>query len=404
MKKKILLGVLFVLLPFINVNAASVSASLNCKKVVLSPGEKTTCTLDGKVSDGSISGFQSNINFDDNIKITNFAKGSDFNGSVDIADKFISLDTEGEEVSGEFNIGTIYITAGDKANVTSNITFSNSILSVDTVDNVVDQSVTIAPVSIKIASNDNSLKDLKINGKTIEGFSSTKEQYDIELSSSSVNISATANNSGAKVTGDIGDKKLSYGSNKFTITVTAETGAIKKYILYIDRPEVREIKSITMNGDKHPVVSGVYSFTKEYKKMVNSIVFDLELVNDNDASFVSGFGPRTVDNLDVGKNQVLFKTVDKDGNVLTYTINVNILSDDKVETTDDNKDDNNDDSTINKDDNNVDKDSNTNDKKDESVKNPSTGVNVSIILSFGTLLMGFVIYIILKKKNYFKKI
>lgn len=400
MKKKILLGALFVFLPF-KVNAANVSLSVNCDKILLD-NDFAKCTLDGEVTDGSISGFQTDFDYDSNMSFR-FEKNSVFSGSVDEGDKNIALYTEGESITGKFNIGTFILRNYSNTGEISTLSFSNSKVSVDTVDNVVDQDVTINSISIKNASHERRLSDIKINGKSIEGFDKDEEFYEVELNDKNVTITATALNEFAKVEGFVENKKLNYGDNKFTINVTSESGSKNSYIIYITRPEIREIKELIVNGNKHNVSNGLYKFDLISSENFSSIVFDAKLDNDSLVDFVDGFGPRKVDNLVVGNNEVLFKTVDKDGEVLTYTINVVVRGDKDNSSTNNNEENKTEDK---KDENKTEdkKEENKTDNKKEDVKNPDTGVNVSIIAVLSISIIAVVSYVILRKKNYFKKI
>lgn len=391
MKKNLfLLGVIGLLMPF-GADALSGNVSLNCAKSTLKSGDSMICTIKAN-TDEEASGISGKIVLGDNLTLEQFNVAAGWEGTGNEGN--IGLYTD-KNKKGEFDIGSFVVKAGNKQGVDTSVSLSDvSIADAD----FNEETFTVQPFSVRVVSKDNGLSDIKINGKTIEGFDSSKDNFELSLSDTKVTISATATNSSSKITGDIGEKKLEYGNNTFKINVTSETGDVKKYTLYIDKPEIRQIKSITMNGDKFHVVNGVYSFTKEYKKNVSSIVFDAELVNEADVDFVEGFGPRTVDNLVPGKNVVLFKTVDKNGEVLTYTINVNILADGDNTSGDNNSSTDND----KKEDNTTDK--NDTNKKEDNVKNPDTGVNVSIVLAVSMLLIGGITYIVLKNKNYFKKI
>lgn len=374
MKKKILVGFLFVFLPFLKVNAINVGVSFNCEKTILIPSEEIKCTLDGEVNDGSISGFETDFDFDNYISVTKFLKNSSFAGFVEVEDKNISLYTEGEDITGKFNIGTLYITASSNISVTSSFTFSNSKLAVNTIDNVVDQDIIINPVSFRIASNDNLLSDIKINGKSIEGFDLRKNSFELNLNDEKVTITATSENQFAMIDGLVENSVLNYGENKFSISVTSENGSKNVYVLEINRFRAGELEQIILDGKSYYIGSEDYEheifLTKDYK----SIDIDAKFIDDSLGYFVDGFGPRKIENLVVGDNNVLIKTIDKEGNVLTYTINIVILGYE-------------DDSSIeNKEENKV------LDKKEE-VKNSDTGVNVStiVILSLFVIIVGYVI-------------
>lgn len=396
MKKKILLSALFVFLPF-KVNAANISLSVNCDKNVLIPSEEIKCTLDGEVSDGSISGFESDFNFDNNINVTKFVKNSVFSGSVDVEDKNISLYTEGEEITGKFNIGTLYIKASSNVSKTSNIIFTNSKFAVNTQDNVVDQDVTINPVSFRIASDNNLLSDIKINGKSIESFDPKKNKFFLDLYDEKITITATSADPYAKIEGLVDNKSLNYGESKFEIVVKSESGSENVYVIKITKFRDGELSHIIVDDGSLYFGAGEYEIGMIINK--NSVNLDAEFIDDSLAEFVEGYGPRKIDNLKIGDNKILLKTIDKEGNILTYTINLKVLSysdDSSIDKEEDNKKEEN--KTEDK------KEENKTDNKKEDVKNPDTGVNVSIIAVLSISIIAVVSYVILRKKNYFKKI
>lgn len=84
----------------------------------------------------------------------------------------------------------------------------------------------------------NRLKDISIDGVTIEGFESSEFEYKVyvENTTKSINLTATTINSNAKVTGT-GTIELVEGENLVELSVKAQNGDIQKYNLVINRAE-----------------------------------------------------------------------------------------------------------------------------------------------------------------------
>lgn len=380
MKKKLfLLGVIGLLMPF-NISALSGNVSLSCDKAKLNAGESTTCTIKGSIEDGSVSSVNARVELGENLSLVSVDTDSSWQG--DGEDGNIELYTD-DNKNGEFNIGTVVVKAGNSTGVSTSVSLKDVVL-YDAAFK--EQSLEVNSFAIRVLSKENTLKDLKINGNTINGFKSDKTDYSIELDESEISISALSNDESANVTGDIGNKKLVYGENKFTITVTSESGSKKNYTVTINKPEIRELKKLKVNGMDFGLQKGLYEYDMIVLDDLSSISFEAELLNEN-VKFVDGFGPRKVDNLIPGKNAILIKVVDNNGDVLTYTIYAEKLvsdEDDKIE---------------------IDEDKNTNvNGNKEEIKNPNTGINVSLTVGFILSLIIIISYVILRKKNYFNKI
>ncbi|HHY96414.1 MAG TPA: cadherin-like beta sandwich domain-containing protein, partial [Acholeplasma sp.] len=87
----------------------------------------------------------------------------------------------------------------------------------------------------ELPSTDNTLKDLKINGKSIENFDSENLYYEIvvdELKVDSIIIEGVKNDSTALISGD-GEKEIKPGTNTFVVEVTAEDGSKRNYIVTV---------------------------------------------------------------------------------------------------------------------------------------------------------------------------
>lgn len=82
-------------------------------------------------------------------------------------------------------------------------------------------------------SSDNTLKSLQISPGTLSpAFSPDRTTYNatVDADVTELVVSAAANDSAAKIS--ISGRRMDPGSNTTTITVTAEDGSVKKYIIY----------------------------------------------------------------------------------------------------------------------------------------------------------------------------
>ena len=97
-------------------------------------------------------------------------------------------------------------------------------------------------------SNNNYLKSLSVKGQTISPkFSKSTYSYKLTVDEnvSSITINASAADSTAKISGK-GTKELSFGDNKFTVTVTAQSGVKRYYTITVTR---KGSEKKTVKGD-----------------------------------------------------------------------------------------------------------------------------------------------------------
>lgn len=180
-------------------------------------------------------------------------------------------------------------------------------------------------VNVRVKSNNNNLKSLSLNNGTLSpGFNANTVNYKATINAANTTINAAVADNTAKISGT-GSKTLKYGKNTFKVVVTSEAGTTKTYNIEITRPDNRS----TNNNLKSLSTSvGSISFNKSttsYSLNVASDVTSAKInaaVEDSKASFVSGYGSRTV-NLKYGKNSVLVKVKAENEKVKTYTININ---------------------------------------------------------------------------------
>ena len=130
-------------------------------------------------------------------------------------------------------------------------------------------------------SSDNTLKSLQISPGTLSpAFSPDRTTYNatVDADVTELVVSAVANDNAAKVS--ISGRRMDPGSNTTTITVTAEDGSVKRYIIYttklVDGQEatteaeskteaVTEDASQTVNNDGTVTIDGrKYSIVQDY--------------------------------------------------------------------------------------------------------------------------------------------
>ena len=95
---------------------------------------------------------------------------------------------------------------------------------------------TYAVTAPSVGNPNNYLKDIKVNGTTISGFSHLKQSYNMNLASNvtSVNISATKINNNATVSG-VGNININSNNQATTIVVRAENGKTREYVINFTR-------------------------------------------------------------------------------------------------------------------------------------------------------------------------
>ncbi len=182
--------------------------------------------------------------------------------------------------------------------------------------------VTGGSITVRVQSTVNTLSSLSISGGTIS-FNASTTSYNVTIDSASATISATATDSAATVAGT-GSKTLNYGANAFNIVVTSEAGTTKTYTINVTRPDNRStnnnLSSLTVSSGTINFNAATTSYTLTVGKDITSMTVGASLA-DSKASFVSGYGPRTV-NLNVGNNDILIKVNNEKGETKTYTLKV----------------------------------------------------------------------------------
>ena len=160
-------------------------------------------------------------------------------------------------------------------------------------------------------SSDNTLKSIKIDGEEIV----VADRMQYETNKMNVTISVETNDSNA--TTDIDDGYLVVGENNINITVTAEDGSKKDYVLAIKRLSDNTNIKIKVNGEEIEFVDDrasvmVSSDTKklDYKYEVKDKNAKVEITGDKDLEYGDNIVKFTVTAED-GTEEVYELTVDK---------------------------------------------------------------------------------------------
>lgn len=180
-------------------------------------------------------------------------------------------------------------------------------------------------VSLAIKSTDNTLKDLKLDGKTIDKFKSSTFEYEIEVPSDTdkIELKATPNNANATFVDDFGNRKLElkYGENEVLVKVKSESGEIQVYKLLITREDDRN----TNNNLKEVIINSGKIKLELSKNKVNYTVKTYKLKTlEVDAVAVDSKAKVDVkipEEIIVGDNVVTITVTSENGEEKVYTIN-----------------------------------------------------------------------------------
>lgn len=251
-----------------NVKAAQ-TAHVSISSASANVGDEVTITITAS-SDVKIELCDLRINYDSSI--LQYVKGFDAGGGG--TGRLISPNaTSFDVVFKTINPGTATISVDKSTSYTSSA--DEDYMSLTTSSGSVNVK---APASY---SSDNTLKSLQISPGTLSpAFSPDRTTYNatVDANVKELVVSAVANDNAADVS--ISGRRMDPGSNTTTITVTAEDGSVKKYIIYTTRLEdgqeatteaeskteaVTEDVSQTVNNDGTVTIDGrKYSVVKDY--------------------------------------------------------------------------------------------------------------------------------------------
>lgn len=233
MKKNVfLIGVICSILIPINVSALTGNVSLSCDKTKLKPNEETTCSVKANTNE-DVSAVGARITLGSNLTLTSVTTDSSWEGNGDDGNIQLYIDNNKK---GNFNIATFKVKAGS---VNTGADTSVSLSDVKLSDaSFAETDFTVSSVNVRILSNINTLKTLTVSDSNFT-FNKDTNSYELTIDEDNTTISATKDDNNSSISGDVGNKKLNYGLNTFTIKVTSESGIVNIYTLKINRPDNR---------------------------------------------------------------------------------------------------------------------------------------------------------------------
>lgn len=178
--------------------------------------------------------------------------------------------------------------------------------------------------------SDTTLKNIVISsGKLNPSYVASTRSYNVDVTKDidKITINAVKNNETQKVTGVVKDYALKFGENKFTITVVAENGNSKDYVITVNRQDTRStnnnLKSLEIEEGK---------LNKEFKSDVleyqMKVLYDVTKLNikyetEEEHAKVEVFGD--VNKLKENENVITLKVTSEKGDVKEYKLVVTRL-------------------------------------------------------------------------------
>lgn len=307
MKKIIIFLICFFL--FLN---SSYALTLTCPKIA-SPNEKISC----KIEDEEYIGLKLNYEFDKYFTYKNFSNSTwKKYYSSNIGFSISNINTPNKlEANLELEI--------DK-NTNLNQEYLIKLTNIEAVDNNY-QHIKLKDIDsrIKIVSNINTLKQLEVSKHKLNpSFNSNTTKYKLSTKDNKIIIKAIPTDKEAKVSGDVGEQKLDYGSNIFTINVTSVKGEVKTYYLYVTReiPKNSDItlKTLTISKGKLDFNKNKFLYFVDLENNIDDI--EVTAIPTNNKTTVKIDKPKK---LSVGKNCITITTTAEDKTTGKYTIIVN---------------------------------------------------------------------------------
>ena len=272
--------------------------------------------------DASYDEIDFNYEFDDGIELVDVRSNYEKVWQITNDKQFISAKTKSDsQESGLQEYGILLFKAkkdGIHSIKLTNIKSKNSSDNMETTYDDVNSKV-------KVISTNNNIKEIKINGKVLEGFTNTEKLYSLQSSDEKINIEVTLENEFATITG-AGDYTFAKDSNELIvpITVLSENGNQKVVLIRFYKDD--KIQSGSLNGilikdnKNNNLIIDFKPDVYEYYLNVTSSVTSLEISPEaGNGEFVKNYGKQTIKLLN-GDNVVQIRLKDDNGNIRTYFI------------------------------------------------------------------------------------
>ena len=228
--------------------------------------------------------------------------------------------------SGQTKTGSITVTGVSAGSAIITIT-------VDDATTYDEESLTGKTITINVTvtppkSSNNNLSNLTINGTTIAGFSAGKTSYTYEADATTINIGGTVEDVGkANIISGLGNQTLDYNAKNITITVRAENGSTKNYVISAKRTDNRSKDNYLSNLTTNPSLFNFNRNTRDYpatvENNVNSITINATPSDSKSTVTINGTtgNSRTV-SLNNYRNNISVVVRAENGETRTYTLRI----------------------------------------------------------------------------------
>ncbi len=286
---------------------------------------ENTFTITLSMSDASnVYGIEANLSYSSTyftlVSATNEFQGGD---PLNVGSKVVVSTTSPK--SGTFNYAKLTFKAKPAflaSTTPQSIVISNVFVTYDMTKETAGLGSRITVDVVVPKSTNNNLSSLSVDGKSVPSFSSSDTSYDLgSTDAESITIAATPSDSKATLSGT-GRKTLKYGSNKFDVVVTAESGAKKTYSVSISKNDYRSannnLESLSIEGYNLIFDKERLSYTLIVDNAVTSV--NISAVAEDEMAKVSGTGSKS---LKIYSN--VFNIVVTAENTVTKTYSVNVV-------------------------------------------------------------------------------
>lgn len=332
MKKIKLLLLMITVLLISNVNAAETAyLNVDCGKGKTNIGNDITCDINVVYEGVAFNTVEFTYETDLNVEVKPTRKTS-----VNDSEKRVTITSErlfedvmkNTETVATMDIKGSSITTGtEKKIVFKNISISKD-KEEETIHGSSDVTKTITFIDPASLSSDCTLKSLSVDNVEVAGFSSSKDTYSIVVHKNIFFVDAKASSDKAIVTG-VGDNYVPVGNTRtITVTVQAENGDTKDYKLNVtnrDLSKDNNLKTLEIYSGKNKIDFNYdpnkTSYNVELQDSTISKITIKAILNDENAKFVSKYGPRDV-NINYGSNKIEIQVEAEDKTKKTYTINI----------------------------------------------------------------------------------
>ena len=225
--KKIIFTCLTIILCVFNVHASGMSFNVTCPQGAAA-GSTVSCTVSASsTSNTSLCAMSAKLSISNATFVSFDQKISLYQNT---SSGFV-YDSSSKCISSKTTIGTLKIKMPNSGS--ASLTYSNIQASDST--GTIKSTASNVTKTIRVFDNNNNLSNLTVStGSLSPSFSANTTNYTVNVAGnvSAITIGASASSSKATLSGT-GKKNLSYGSNKFTITVKSEAGTTKKYTIQL---------------------------------------------------------------------------------------------------------------------------------------------------------------------------